>query len=115
MCLQLRKGADDRLDKIEAVLEGIVATCIGDEGCLELAAAQLLFDRHLSHERSTSLRHMQSPGDAKLIGALFLRKVSAVDVQKPIASPRDAVGLHILRLAAGSAVLRRSHGLDGCG
>lgn len=58
LCLQLRKGADDRLDKIEAVLEAIVATSIGSDGGLGLAAAQLLFDRHLAHDRGANLAEL---------------------------------------------------------
>lgn len=58
LCVQLRKGAGDRLDKIEAALESIVAEAIGSEGGLGLAAARLLFDRHLSRDRGAKLAEL---------------------------------------------------------
>ncbi|WP_422014731.1 DUF4209 domain-containing protein [Roseateles sp.] len=119
LCLQLRKGADDRLDKIEAVLAGIVATSIGGEGGLGLAAAQLLFDRHLSHDRSATLAELiAASGQAKheagndfwrarshfvLAGAWFQRRGDlerAADMTLSIAVSFEAEAEHRIALDA---------------
>jgi len=48
LCMQLRKGAEGRLEKIEQQLERVTAAALQSDGGLGLAAAKLLFVRHLA-------------------------------------------------------------------
>lgn len=48
LCMQLRKGAEGRLDKIEQDLEQIAEAALQLDGGLGRAVARLLFERHLT-------------------------------------------------------------------
>lgn len=66
LCLQLRKGAADRLEVIEKALESIATAGVPSDDGLGLAAARLLLNRNLSFDQGAVLADLLAArGQAK--------------------------------------------------
>jgi Domain of unknown function (DUF4209) len=78
LCMQLRKGAGDRLEKIDQELQGIAEAALPLDGSLGLPVATMLFDRHLARDQGEKFAELLAArGTAMLATAVEFFSVRA--------------------------------------